>query len=92
MWAQIVEAESGEVGTQPKLFQVSLTGDGTGTVGFDEQTIGPGNARFLVLGEHFECGQTIVVTILDDAAEVDEEVDETARIGLGSIEVVDASP
>ncbi|MCP4247576.1 MAG: hypothetical protein GY778_11055 [bacterium] len=90
--AQIVEADSGEVGTEPKLFQVALTGDGTGTVGFDEQSIGPGNARFLVQGEHFECGQTVVVTILDDAPNVDEEEDETARIGLGSIEVVDASP
>ncbi|MHC4092722.1 MAG: hypothetical protein ACYSVY_21015, partial [Planctomycetota bacterium] len=54
--ALIIEAETGEDGASPTLYQVMLTGEGTGTVGFDEATIGPGNSRLLLQGEHFGCG------------------------------------
>jgi hypothetical protein len=90
--ALIIEAETGEDGASPTLYQVMLTGEGTGTVGFDEATIGPGNSRLLLQGEHFGCGDTILVTILDDAIDINEEEDETARIGLGSVEVISGSP
>jgi len=86
--ALLIESSSGVDGTSPTLYQVTLTGDGTGAVGFDEATVGPGNTRLLLKGEHFECGDTIRVTILDDAAGVDEETDSVARIGLGTVEVV----
>lgn len=89
--ALIIDSETGEDGAEPTLYQIMLSGDGTGAVGFDEATIGPGNTRILQQGEHFQCGDTILITILDDAIDVDEEEDETARIGLGSVEVVATS-
>ena len=89
--ALIIDSETGEDGAEPTLYQIMLTGEGTGTAGFDEATIGPGNSRILQQDQHFECGDTILITILDDASDVDEEEDETARIGLGWVEVVAAS-
>ena len=88
--ALIIDSETGEDGAEPTLYQIMLTGEGTGTAGFDEATIGPGNSRILQQDQHFECGDTILITILDDASDVDEEEDETARIGLGWVEVVAA--
>lgn len=89
--ALIIDSETGEDGAEPTLYQIMLTGEGTGTAGFDEATIGPGNSRILQQDQHFQCGDTILITILDDASDVDEEEDETARIGLGWVEVVAAS-
>jgi len=88
--ALIIDSETGEDGAEPTLYQIMLTGEGTGTAGFDEATIGPGNSRILQQDQHFQCGDTILITILDDASDVDEEEDETARIGLGWVEVVAA--
>ena len=88
--ALIIEPETGVSDSEPTLYQVTLTGDGTGTVGFDEATIGPENTRLLVRDEHFDCGDTIRITILDDAGYIDEGEDEMARIGSGTVEVVPA--
>jgi len=88
--ALIVDSESGQDGGEPTLYQIVLTGDGTGTVGFDQATIGPGNVRFLVQGEHYHCGDTVLITILDDAAGINEEEDQVPRIGLGAVDVLPA--
>jgi len=88
--ALIVDSESGQDGGEPILYQIVLTGDGTGTVGFDQATIGPGNVRFLVQGEHYNCGDTVQITILDDAAGINEEEDQVPRIGLGAVDVLPA--
>lgn len=43
---------------------VVLTGDGTGTPGFDSGSVGENGERFLLLGSHFSCGDTVVVQVL----------------------------
>ena len=43
---------------------VVLTGDGTGTPGFDGGSVGSNGERFLLLGSHFSCGDTVVVQVL----------------------------
>jgi hypothetical protein len=85
--ALILESDTGMVGAEPTLYQVTLFGVGTGTIGFDEPTIGPGNSRYLVLDEHFHCGETLLLTILDDASNINEELVDQPRIGLGSVEI-----
>lgn len=42
---------------------VVLTGDGTGTDGFDENSISVVRGRLFQLGTHFECGDTITLTV-----------------------------
>lgn len=44
---------------------VVLVGAGTGLPGFDEGSIGEIGDRTFVRGEHFDCGDTIAVTITD---------------------------
>lgn len=43
---------------------VVLTGDGTGTDGFDENSISVVRGRLFQLGTHFECGDTITLTVI----------------------------
>lgn len=45
---------------------VILTGDGTGSLGFDESSVSPEGERILVVGQHVECGETVFVTLHDD--------------------------
>lgn len=54
---------------------VVLTGDGTGTEGFDEESIAVTRGRLFQLGEHFSCGSTIIVTVTatNNQLEYDEE-------------------
>lgn len=47
---------------------VRLTGDGTGTPGFDSGSVGADGERFLVEGVDYVCGQAAVVRIDDDGA------------------------
>ncbi|MCP4590006.1 MAG: hypothetical protein GY842_04630 [bacterium] len=47
--------------------KVLLVGDGTGTVGFDEGSVGLEGERLLIANQHFECGDTLVVRIEDSA-------------------------
>ncbi|MHC5108408.1 MAG: hypothetical protein ACYTHJ_00850 [Planctomycetota bacterium] len=42
---------------------VVLTGDGTGTEGFDSNTIAVQRGRLLQLGEHYACGDSVTVNI-----------------------------
>ncbi len=42
---------------------VVLTGNGTGTDGFDENSISVVRGRLFQLGTHFECGDTITLTV-----------------------------
>ena len=44
---------------------IVLEGDGTGTAGFDEGSVGAIGQRVLVRGVHYECGDTIDVTLTD---------------------------
>ena len=64
-----------------------MIGAGTGTVGFEGATVGPGNNRLLLQDTHFLCGEEIEIAILDDGSDIDEENEGTARIGLGSIQI-----
>ncbi|MFQ5492509.1 MAG: hypothetical protein ACE5GE_17510, partial [Phycisphaerae bacterium] len=68
--ATIVDADSGAIDAEVMQFQINLSGAGTGTIGFDEDTIGPGNTRILLQDEHFTCGDTIRIVIFDDASDV----------------------
>ncbi|UCF32633.1 MAG: hypothetical protein JSV78_09900 [Phycisphaerales bacterium] len=54
---------------------VVLTGDGTGTAGFDEESLAIVRGRLLQLGTHFNCGDTITVTVerTNNQLKVDEE-------------------
>ena len=63
---------------------VLLTGDGTGTVGFDSSSIGLTGERLLVFGEHYACDGTIVVRITDDGSGIGLSTSDTP---LGEVEV-----
>jgi hypothetical protein len=54
---------------------VVLTGDGTGTAGFDEESLAIVRGRLLQLGTHFNCGDMITVTVerTNNQFKVDEE-------------------
>jgi hypothetical protein len=47
---------------------IVLTGAGSGAAGFDESSVSKTGERILVLGTHFECGETVQVSIDDDSA------------------------
>ncbi|HWL95429.1 MAG TPA: hypothetical protein VNT79_18060, partial [Phycisphaerae bacterium] len=48
---------------------VILTGEGTGTSGFDGGSIGEEGQRYLLRGSHYDCGETILVRIEDDESD-----------------------
>lgn len=45
---------------------VVLSGDGTGAIGFDDQSVSRNGERYLVVGSDVNCGDTVRVTIRDD--------------------------
>ena len=47
---------------------IVLTGDGTGTAGFDEGSVGAIGQRVLVRDVHYECGNAFEITITDPGA------------------------
>ena len=63
---------------------VLLTGDGTGTIGFDSASIGLSGERLLVFGDDYDCGETIVVRITDDGSGIGLSTSETP---LGQVNV-----
>lgn len=63
---------------------VTLTGDGTGTIGFDEGSIGASGERYLVFEGHYACGGTIVLTLTDDGSAVGSS---TSTTPLGEVAV-----
>ncbi len=58
---------------------VQFTGDGTGTAGFDSASVGPDGERLLLFGDHYGCGNAIVVRITDDGSGIGANTNETAR-------------
>jgi hypothetical protein len=63
---------------------VLLTGDGTGTAGFDGASIGFDGERLLAFGDHYTCGQSIVVRITDDGSGIGTSASETP-LGLVNV-------
>lgn len=63
---------------------VMLSGDGTGTAGFDSSSIGLNGERLLAFEEHYACGASIVVRITDDGSGIGPNTSDTAT---GLIEV-----
>ena len=63
---------------------VLLTGDGTGTIGFDSSSIGLAGERSFVFGEHYVCDETIVVRITDDGSGIGVSTSDTP---LGEVRV-----
>lgn len=47
---------------------VLYEGDGTGTPGFDGESIGFNGERLLLFGDHFKCGDSVVVRVTDDGS------------------------
>jgi hypothetical protein len=66
---------------------VILTGDGTGSPGFDENSVSREGERILSVGTHLECGNTILVTIRDDVAPVGFQ---GLGVFFGTVEVLGA--
>lgn len=56
--------------------QITLTGEGTGTEGFDAGSLGTAGERLLFFGDHFQCQDTVIITI--------------SSTGEGRVEVVPA--
>lgn len=63
---------------------VVFSGDGTGTLGFDGASVGPSGQRLLVFGNHYTCGETVVVRITDDGSGIGASTSDTP---LGQINV-----
>ena len=55
---------------------VILAGDGTGSLGFDENSVSREGERYLVLGTHLSCGDVVQVNLSGD-------VDPIGFSGLG---------
>ena len=66
---------------------IVLTGDGTGAPGFDEASVSPDGERFLVVGTHVNCGDTVVLTILDDSAVLTPNGFNGVGVGAASLQV-----
>ncbi|MBN2563440.1 MAG: hypothetical protein JXQ75_21170 [Phycisphaerae bacterium] len=62
-WGFSVRATVGTGQTPPTVL---FEGDGTGTPGFDDGSIGAEGERFLVRGAHYGCGDTVVIRVTDD--------------------------
>ncbi|MCK4658086.1 MAG: hypothetical protein KAV82_01065, partial [Phycisphaerae bacterium] len=61
---------------------VLLTGAGTGTQGFDEGSVGLDGERLLIRNEHFDCGDTVYISITDDGTSTGPN-----HAGTGEIEI-----
>lgn len=81
LWGTDADEES----VEDKFREVVLTGDGTGTPGFDEGAVGTAYERFLELDTHFSCGDTITITVTDEGMAADWPNDGT--LGAGTISV-----
>ncbi|MCC7291063.1 MAG: hypothetical protein IT449_03260 [Phycisphaerales bacterium] len=77
-------AISGSITVVGQLKLVSFGGDGAGTVGFDEGSVGSLGERYLVFDTHYSCGSIIVATLTDDGSGVG---DSTSLDPLGSVSV-----
>lgn len=75
---------SGSITVVGQLKTVSFGGDGAGTVGFDEGSVGALGERYLVFDTHYGCGNIIVATLTDDGSGVG---DSTSLDPLGSVSV-----
>lgn len=72
--------------------QVSFSGDGTGTFGFDEGSVGDSGERFLVRTIHFGCGDSVVIRVDSDGEGVSGESSQLARGELAIVAPGLASP
>jgi len=73
----------------PDFSAVLLTGAGTGTEGFDSASVGLSGERLLLFGEHYACGETVVVRMTDDGSGIGPSTRDTP---LGQVAVfADAS-
>jgi hypothetical protein len=63
---------------------VLFSGEGTGTIGFDSSSIGVSGERLLLFGEHYACGNTIVVHVSDDGTGIGLSTSDTP---LGELRV-----
>jgi hypothetical protein len=63
---------------------VLLTGDGTGTIGFDSASVGLNGERLLVFDDDYECAETVVIRITDDGSGIGPSTSETP---LGEVNV-----
>lgn len=68
---------TGQIETSEAL--VLFEGDGTGTFGFDEGSVGESGERFLARGVHFDCGENVVIRIDDDGVGVAADSNQTAN-------------
>lgn len=66
---------------------VILTGDGSGASGFDGSSVSKTGERILVLGTHYECGETVRVAINDDSTVNTPNGFNAAGTGAGEIAV-----
>lgn len=71
---------------------VRLTGDGTGTPGFDSGSVGEAGERFLVEGDDYFCGQAVVMSIDDDGTSVGGSESGSASGRIAVIEAGSGSP
>ena len=71
---------------------VRLSGDGTGTPGFDSGSVGAEGERFLVQGDDFVCGQGVVMHIDDDGSGVGSSGSASAAGRLAVVDAGSASP
>ncbi len=72
--------------------QVSFSGDGTGTFGFDEGSVGDSGERFLVRTIHFGCGDSVVIRVDSDGEGVGGDSSQLARGELAIVAPGLASP
>ncbi|MCD4668999.1 MAG: hypothetical protein K8S14_00990 [Actinomycetia bacterium] len=72
--------------TSDTFNDVVLTGTGTGTINFDENSVGPqAYQRLLLEGIHYECGDTIQIYFTDDG----DPASENPAPGAAEVSLVD---
>ncbi|GJM23828.1 MAG: hypothetical protein DHS20C16_02430 [Phycisphaerae bacterium] len=71
---------------------VSFSGDGTGTFGFDEGSVGDSGERFLVRTIHFDCGESVVIRVDSDGEGVGSDAGQRASGALAVVASGQASP
>jgi len=87
--ATFPEVNGGEAGASDAQSVVILTGDGTGSEGFDDSSVSLNGERILVVGTHVDCGDTVLVTLQGDAGGGSAPIGFEGLIVLGgSVEVL----
>lgn len=71
---------------------VSFSGDGTGTFGFDEGSVGDSGERFLVRTVHFGCGDSVVIRVDTDGEGVGADANQRATGELAVVGSGQGSP